>query len=457
MSLKYRIVCSVNKKTKDGTVVCRIQAKKSFITICGRPVCAGDYGGFIESEDNLSQEGSCWVFDGAMVYNDARVLDNAVVRDFAIIKNQAVVEKDAIVQRDAVISDMARITDAAVVSDCAKISNRATIFGEARNNALVCGNANVHGIVKDNAFVNGSSSISGIVCDNAKVEGAIVVDKDSVVNNRTNIAGSGIIVSSTISCDDDTNIFSNYFNNGAVDCFINRVKINSPERVCTVPINFPGRTDECLTVANCSVCFHDTEKGDIYSVSEFYRFVGMLDIYEYLDDEKLSKRHKVVHQICKYIRLFHDYETLATNFLCMLKEMLSEEELKIVNKKEKVLHFYSTSYIFAQLISPLFWAKNMSENSDNNEYNDKHWDVFINMFANNLEINLKTKNIHDISKEAIVFNRELLVMIANICNFSEFWINKTLCNFFCETQKGERSFIKLFSDAFKIVLNGVVN
>ena len=32
----------------------------------------GDLGGWIEKEDNLSQEGDCWVFGDAWVYGDAR-------------------------------------------------------------------------------------------------------------------------------------------------------------------------------------------------------------------------------------------------------------------------------------------------------------------------------------------------------------------------------------------------
>ena len=39
----------------------------------------GDFGGLIESENNLSHEGNCWVFVRARVSGDARVYDDAVV------------------------------------------------------------------------------------------------------------------------------------------------------------------------------------------------------------------------------------------------------------------------------------------------------------------------------------------------------------------------------------------
>ena len=65
-----------------GRKLYRIRALKDF-----RDVVAGDLGGYIESEENLSEEGLCWVYndarvcDNAQVYNDARVCDNAQVCD----------------------------------------------------------------------------------------------------------------------------------------------------------------------------------------------------------------------------------------------------------------------------------------------------------------------------------------------------------------------------------------
>ena len=42
-------------------------------------VHAGDVGGYIECEHNLSQNGNTWVYDNARVYGDARVYGNALV------------------------------------------------------------------------------------------------------------------------------------------------------------------------------------------------------------------------------------------------------------------------------------------------------------------------------------------------------------------------------------------
>lgn len=50
------------------------------------------FGGYVESEENLSQEGNCWIYGpSACVYGNARVLDNAMIRGLSQISGDAVV------------------------------------------------------------------------------------------------------------------------------------------------------------------------------------------------------------------------------------------------------------------------------------------------------------------------------------------------------------------------------
>ena len=53
-------------------------------------VNTGELGGYIENEDNLSQEGNCWVHRNAIVYGRARVRDNAQIMDCAKVCGQNV-------------------------------------------------------------------------------------------------------------------------------------------------------------------------------------------------------------------------------------------------------------------------------------------------------------------------------------------------------------------------------
>lgn len=70
-------------ETKDfcGVELHRIRALKDF-----GDVEAGDLGGWIEKEENLSHDGGCWVSGNAWVSGDARVSGNAWVAGDAEIK-----------------------------------------------------------------------------------------------------------------------------------------------------------------------------------------------------------------------------------------------------------------------------------------------------------------------------------------------------------------------------------
>ena len=57
-----------------GTKLFRIKALIEFGN-----VKAGELGGFVEKEENLSQDGNAWVYDNARVYGDACVCGDARV------------------------------------------------------------------------------------------------------------------------------------------------------------------------------------------------------------------------------------------------------------------------------------------------------------------------------------------------------------------------------------------
>lgn len=76
--------------TYCGRTLHRIQALKDFSDIK-----AGDLGGYVESENNLSQEGNCWVADNALVYGNAEVFGNAEVSGNARVYDDAQVYGNA--------------------------------------------------------------------------------------------------------------------------------------------------------------------------------------------------------------------------------------------------------------------------------------------------------------------------------------------------------------------------
>ncbi len=78
VSKKYEL--TNENHTFEGITIHRIRALRDF-----DDVKAGQLGGFIESEDNLSHDGNCWVYDNAGVFCNAVVSDNAKIRNDAII------------------------------------------------------------------------------------------------------------------------------------------------------------------------------------------------------------------------------------------------------------------------------------------------------------------------------------------------------------------------------------
>lgn len=86
----------------DGRTLYRIQALVDFSN-----VRAGELGGYVESEENLSQYGNAWVYGNAMVYDGAFIID-----DGKVFSNAGVGGNSRIANR-AKVFDYAMVVDAA--------------------------------------------------------------------------------------------------------------------------------------------------------------------------------------------------------------------------------------------------------------------------------------------------------------------------------------------------------
>ena len=135
-------------KVVFGRTLYRIKALVKF-----GDVNAGDLGGWIEAEKNLSQSGNAWVYGDARVYGDAEVYGNAEV------SGNAWVSGDAEVYGNAEVSGNAWVYGDAEVSGNAEVYGNARVYGDARvsGNAEVYGNARVYG----NAWVYGDARVYG--------------------------------------------------------------------------------------------------------------------------------------------------------------------------------------------------------------------------------------------------------------------------------------------------------
>ena len=124
-----------------GQKLFRIRALTSFGN-----VEAGDLGGYIQKEENLSENGDAWVYDDARVSGDTKVSGNARVSG------------NAWVSGDTKVYGNARVYGDAEVSGDASVSGDAKVYGNAKvsGNAWVCVHAEVYGdakIISQNDYI----------------------------------------------------------------------------------------------------------------------------------------------------------------------------------------------------------------------------------------------------------------------------------------------------------------
>lgn len=122
-----------------GRRLFRIRALIAFGT-----VESGEVGGYVEKEENLSQDGNAWVSGNAKVYDDAEVYGNAKVSGNAWVYDNAKVSGDAEVYGDAEVSGDAEVCgNAWVCGDADYITvkgfgsiYRTTTFFREKNNGI---------------------------------------------------------------------------------------------------------------------------------------------------------------------------------------------------------------------------------------------------------------------------------------------------------------------------------
>ena len=170
----------------NGVTLYRIKALKDFSNIK-----AGDLGGWIEKEDNLSQMDNAWIGGDAKVYGSAKVCCDANVYGNALIYGDAKVYGNAVVCGDAKVCGNAIVDGNADVYGDAIIYDNAEVYG----NAQICGKAQVFGNAR--------------IYDNAEIYGKSMVYGDAQVYGRARISGDA-----SVRCGADYIIFKNFWSSG---------------------------------------------------------------------------------------------------------------------------------------------------------------------------------------------------------------------------------------------------
>ena len=160
----------------------RIRALKSF----GK-VRKGDLGGFVEKEDNLSHDGTCWIYDDAKVCDNAKIHDNASVRNNVVICNNVNIYNNVRICDNVKIHGYVRIYDKVRISENAEIYGGVQIYG----NAEIYDNATIadYAIIGDNVVIAGDSDISGQVriLGNAYISGQVRILGNAYISGNAKV------------------------------------------------------------------------------------------------------------------------------------------------------------------------------------------------------------------------------------------------------------------------------
>jgi hypothetical protein len=213
-----------------------------------RRLSDGKIGGWIESEENLSQEGNCWVDDEAKVYWGAKVLGNAQVYGNA--------------QMEAgTIKDNARLYDNAWMglwSSC--IKDNAQVYGNASNMGEICDNAQVY----DKAVVYGDNVVGmpkvfgdAKIYGNARLDGKMEVNydvKDKTINLREKKKNIAIIKDFIYKIDDSNKFIIQLNGDDSVDDYFDEpVSTNTKHNtlvICAIDTKVPLFKLEKVSVEN---------------------------------------------------------------------------------------------------------------------------------------------------------------------------------------------------------------
>ena len=108
----------------------RLVATKEFW--CGDYfVKRGSKGGLVDSPDNLSQDGSCWITKDACVYGNARIEGDALITD------RAIVCADAIVRGQSIISDDCQVCGKSIVDGDSVVAGSIELVGVKLDSAMI--------------------------------------------------------------------------------------------------------------------------------------------------------------------------------------------------------------------------------------------------------------------------------------------------------------------------------
>ena len=168
MTPKYELL--QHPYTRGSETIYQIKALRDF-----SDVKAGDLGGYISTEENLSHDGDCWLYQQSVACEKSKVKDDAKLYGTSTLFDYAVAYNNAILKDDAELSDCARIGGDAIAKDNCLLHDHIVVTDQS----VIRGNADLSGEI----FVSGHSDISGDVelFDNERLHNAHISSDEQVL------------------------------------------------------------------------------------------------------------------------------------------------------------------------------------------------------------------------------------------------------------------------------------
>nr|DAY45809.1 MAG TPA: hypothetical protein [Crassvirales sp.] len=176
---KYKILTEETKQHKGRTVY-RIQALKDFAD-----VKAGDKGGWIETEDNLSQAGNCWIYDKSIVHDNAQVRENAKVKGKSYIGGNSFITDSTLISGEVFVTGNLYMCDSSSIIGKVSIKGKASLYqySSIRNGVIIWGLVYLWG---NSSLEENLTIYSNVELDfNAKIKGNFIIKEPLILKKVT--------------------------------------------------------------------------------------------------------------------------------------------------------------------------------------------------------------------------------------------------------------------------------
>ena len=173
MNKKYELLKDDTIEIGEGhyaIVLYRIKSLKDF-----GDVRAGDLGGYVESEDNLSHEGTAWVYDGARVCGDAEVSEDAQIHDGTVISGRVKVYGNTCTYGDVQIRGNARVFGTVKLVNGTIVRDESVIYGKSYiKDSIICGESHIKSSDVYSSYINNSHLGGDVVKNESIIDGEYV-------------------------------------------------------------------------------------------------------------------------------------------------------------------------------------------------------------------------------------------------------------------------------------------